>query len=413
MLMVYIIRMYKLQFANTPSGFGTFGDYVGGVVGAFTGLLSVVFLYFTYLKQIEIFEEQQKQTKLHQFEENFFHLLANYRSIVPSLQNNKRETGLEYIRSVRKLIEKPIDDICKKQDALIDLNTLVTRESINEQYKTAFEAESDQLGHYFRSLYHLLKYIEKHCPSGDDRKMYFDLVQAQMNTDELYLTCINGISSYGRKKMQPLLNRSSFLENLAIDENETIRKLVYFYYPLTKKKNVAGIRNNVIIIAGTEGSRKSRLMKRLREEQIPVRMTSVPMMLHTKGLNSIDYLNNQEYIKEMLRKKIDPDETYVLCCSFAQLLKDGQNKRLPLTIYEDIHPIAVLLMKSPIDYMIMSIKREERISLNTTQAELYLENEETTASDYAGEKDVPFLRFRCEDIDAMVNIIKQLSERLD
>ena len=87
MLTIYIIRMYEMQFAKTPNDFGTFGDYVGGVVGAFTGLLSIVFLYKTYQKQIEIFYEQKHQTELHQFEENFFRLLESFRSILPRLKN--------------------------------------------------------------------------------------------------------------------------------------------------------------------------------------------------------------------------------------------------------------------------------------------------------------------------------------
>lgn len=45
----FIVRLYKLKIACTPEAFGTFGDYVGGVFGAFTGLISIVFLYFTYL----------------------------------------------------------------------------------------------------------------------------------------------------------------------------------------------------------------------------------------------------------------------------------------------------------------------------------------------------------------------------
>lgn len=238
LIVVYVWRLRKLQFATTPDAFGLFGDYVGGVLGAFTGIVSVIFLYFTYRKQIEIFLEQKKQSESQQFEQTFFNLLGNFIVLRQQLNNKAERTeGLTYIRSVRLLIEKYIDTICNQRDAFSDLYALETRRKIENIYLTAFNAESDQLGHYFRSLYHLLKYIKEHCPKDGNKKMYFDLVQAQMNTDELYLTCINGISSYGRKKLHPLLNDSSFLENLAIDENESIRKLVYFYYPKTKKKN--------------------------------------------------------------------------------------------------------------------------------------------------------------------------------
>ena len=76
--------------------------------------MSVVFLYLTYQRQIDIFKEQKRQSELSQFEDNFFHLLENFKSILPRLRNKSENTeGYEYVRSVRKLIEKPIDDVCK------------------------------------------------------------------------------------------------------------------------------------------------------------------------------------------------------------------------------------------------------------------------------------------------------------
>lgn len=91
-----------------------------------------------------------------------------------------------------------------------------------------------QLGHYFRHLYHLLYFIQ--TEGNIDKKKYSDIVQAQMSYDELYLITINGISNYGRKKMLPLLNDFSFLENLAIDDDYIVRRLIELFYPSTKKK---------------------------------------------------------------------------------------------------------------------------------------------------------------------------------
>ena len=407
-VLVYVGRLYELDFASKPDAFGLFGDYLGGVIGALTGLISIVFLFITYQKQIEIFKEQKRQTEIHQFEENFFHLLESFRSIIPRLKNKADKTeGYDYIKSVRNLIEPYINDICNSENALTDLNTLTTREKIEKYYGLAFGAESDQLGHYFRSLYHLLKYIDTHCKS--DKKMYFDLVQAQMNTDELYLTCINGISNYGRKNMRPLLNEYSFLENLAIDDNEAIRKLVYFYYPKTKRKDINGIRNNVILIAGTEETGKGGLSLRLINERLPIRVTSIDLILMRQGRTPINYLGREEEIKEILKKKIDPDDIYVLCCNFTQLKDNGENERLSLSIYEHLHPIAVILLAASVEQMVQSVLRKGKPILNDTLAELYLENEETGASDYAAMKDVPLYRYNVENIEKAIEKIKKLA----
>lgn len=412
LIVVYVWRLWKLQFATTPDAFGLFGDYVGGVLGGLTGLVSVMFLYITYQKQNDIFNQQKQQAELQQFEQNFFRLLDDYKSILPRLKNKSDKTeGYEYIHSIRQLLEESIAKICKADNALTELNALNTREKINKVYARAFVDESDKLGHYFRSLYHLLKYIKEHCPKDVDNKMYFDLVQAQMNTDELYLTCINGISNYGRKKLRPLLNESSFLENLAIDENESIRRLVYFYYPKTQHKNPNGKRKNIILVAGTEGTEKGFLSKMLFAEQLPARITSVTGMLIRANCDPLDLKNNQHKLKVFMDKTLDPDDIYVISCNFCQLYPDGTNETLSLSVYEDLNPIAVVFLQTSIENMIQSVRYDNKIILDETTAELYLQNEETASSDYADLKDIPIFKYDVSDMPKAAEKIRSLVEK--
>ena len=400
---LYVLCLHKLDFASTPNAFSLFGDYVGGVFGAMTGIVSVVLLYLTYTKQIEIFQKQEKQTVHQQFETDFFHLLDNFRDLLRHMNNKSERTeGLSYIHSIRKLVEADINKV------FTPLNALETRRKIDDVYNTAFLAESDQLGHYFRSLYHLLKFVEEHCLNVDERKMYFDLIQAQMNTDELYLTCLNGISRYGRKNMRPLLDKSSFLENLAIDEDENVRKLIYFFYPRTKRKDTNGLRRNVIMIAGTAGTGKGTLSKMLLAEQLPARISSIQGLLLKANKNPNDLLKNHNVLQKMLAATIDPDDVYVMSCSFCQLNEDGSNDILPLSIYDGIRPIAVIFLEASVDEMQQRIRRDDNVFLDETQAELYLQNEETTASDYAAELDIPFIKYRTDDLTLAAGKVREL-----
>lgn len=403
-----------MKFATEPGAFGTFGDYIGGALGAFTGLLSVIFLYFTYSKQLEIYSEQKRQTEQQQFEQTFFHLLDNFINLREHLKNEEeRSEGLAYLHSVRLLIEKDIDRVCKEKDSFNVLNNVATRNKIEEVYKTAFISESDQLGHYFRSLYHLLKYIEEHCPKDVKKKMYFDLVQAQMNTDELYLTCLNGISSYGRKKLRPLLNDSSFLENLAIDENESIRQLVYFFYPKTKQKDPNGVRKNVILVSGTEGTRKGELAKILISEHLPARVTSIQAMLIRANKSPYELIKGCDTLKYILETTMDPDDIYVVNCSFCELQKDGRDERIPSTVYENINPVAVIYLHSPIDYLIHSVKHDDKVSLDEERARLYQQDEENAALEYAGMKEIPLYKFDTKDMPKVVDKIRGIVAAFD
>ena len=254
-------------------------------------------------------------------------------------------------------------------------------------------------------------FIKEHCPKDVDNKLYFDLVQAQMNTDELYLTCINGISNYGRKKLRPLLNESSFLENLAIDENESIRRLVYFYYPKTQHKNPNGKRKNVILVAGTEGTEKGFLSKMLFAEQLPARITSVTGMLIRANCDPLNLKNNQHKLKVFMDKTLDPDDIYVISCNFCQLYPDGTNETLSLSVYEDLNPIAVVFLQTSIENMIQSVRYDNKIILDETTAELYLQNEETASSDYADLKDIPIFKYDVSDMPKAAEKIRSLVEK--
>lgn len=51
-LVYYIVRFWTYNISDNPLDFGPFGDYIGGAVGAASGLISVIFLYKTYQSQL-------------------------------------------------------------------------------------------------------------------------------------------------------------------------------------------------------------------------------------------------------------------------------------------------------------------------------------------------------------------------
>lgn len=71
-IIAYIVTLAKLPFAQKSSDFGTFGDYVGGIVGTIVGLISIIFLYRTYRIQLDISAKQELKQQSQQFESAFF-----------------------------------------------------------------------------------------------------------------------------------------------------------------------------------------------------------------------------------------------------------------------------------------------------------------------------------------------------
>ena len=100
---VYCYVLRDNLFAKTPGDFGTFGDYIGGAFGALTGLISVLFLYVTYKKQLEMFQDQKEQAYNQQFENNFFEMLSFFRSTNP--QGKEGSDGENLFKKVRTELE--------------------------------------------------------------------------------------------------------------------------------------------------------------------------------------------------------------------------------------------------------------------------------------------------------------------
>lgn len=87
-------------------------------------------------------------------------------------------------------------------------------------------------------------------------------VQAQMSNNELYISFYNGISIYGRKKMLPLMDKYSFLENLK-DNDFTTKSHQSYFYRNTKFKSYMDIKSNIIFVGGIHGVGKGYICSEL------------------------------------------------------------------------------------------------------------------------------------------------------
>jgi hypothetical protein len=88
----------------------------------------------------------------------------------------------------------------------------------DEAYASFFKTHQASLGHYFRNLYHLVKFIDRSKVDSRDKVFYTHLVRAQLSSREHLLLFYNCNSSLGRKKFYPLVEKYALLENMAQDE---------------------------------------------------------------------------------------------------------------------------------------------------------------------------------------------------
>lgn len=409
---VYCYVLRDNLFAKTPGDFGTFGDYIGGAFGALTGLISVLFLYVTYKKQLEMFQDQKEQAYNQQFENNFFEMLSFFRSTNP--QGKEGSDGENLFKKVRTELE-----CCLKEEKFMSnesyihaTNALPIKRRIQYVYNIVFRNYSSQLGQYFRSLYHLLLYIDTHCRA--DKKMYFDIVQAQMSTDELYVTCFNGISNYGRHKLLPLLNRSSFLENLAvIEDNKILSALIYLFYPLTKRKKLNEETKNVILLASTEGVGKGRVQKYLLRNCPNVRNTSFIGLLIQPPVGKIEnvkVLANKDELIKKFERIIDPDYNYVIGCSFLQLHQNGDYEKIPEGVFDALNIKAIIIINADSERVRRSVAREEKVIYDNNMVVDYIEAHNKYVKEYAQLRKIGVFEYNNEQLSEIANIIDEQFE---
>lgn len=211
--------------SGQPADWGTFGDYIGGVSGTIFSIISVILLYVTLQKQAQYSITQQ-------FEPSFFNLITNQREIRKGLHgyvyvDHGNDNGWDTNPSGDGYIKAVSEELDKK---LTIFNSDDLQKTIDSAYGQEYKDKAGELGHYFRHLYHIVKYT--HESDVANKKKYVDILQAQMSDDELFLTFYNAIYKHGKDEFLPLLDEYGFFENIR-SRGENFDKHKAFFFPKT------------------------------------------------------------------------------------------------------------------------------------------------------------------------------------
>lgn len=253
-LKIYWDQFHYFGLSNIHANWGTFGDYVGGVLGTIFGLISVIFLYYT-------FQEQRKTSIREKFENKYYELIKLHRDNVAEIG-----IGNDFGRKVFILIIREFREILpfiKKLNIQLNLklnpkqiievsyitlfygtgpnSTRVLKKALNsykihfldelinelEKYKeavkikrtfkyTPFEGHQSRLGHYFRHFYQTIKFVDNQSfLSFNDKKDYVKTIRAQLSNHEQALLFLNSISKLGRPwELEDLITKYSLIKNL-------------------------------------------------------------------------------------------------------------------------------------------------------------------------------------------------------
>ena len=177
---------------------GTFGDMFGGVNALFSGLAFVGIVY-TFLLQRRDLNNSKEDFKIHQFENNLNSLINSHLKIVEQLSYKANNSEIIKGREVFKVVF----------------------ESKKQMGKICFE-EEDNLGHYFRNIYRILKIISRESFKGNEleikkrRYLYSNLLRSILSSYELKAILYWCIQDE-EKIFVEYINKYSFLKHISND----------------------------------------------------------------------------------------------------------------------------------------------------------------------------------------------------
>ncbi len=226
---------------------GPYGDFIAGStvpILTFISFLAVVITLRMQKEQLEMqreelrnsieemqetrkeFIEQNKTMRIQRFENTFFQMVSLHNEIVDSVTTHDGRKG-------RNAFYRIFDDLCIQYDFKKPaINLFDELDIIRDAYNALLKDYEDQLGHYYRNLYRIVKFIDE--SDIDDKNVYIEIIKAQLSSYELALLLYYGLSSSGTDFLHYIKNYN-LLENLSKNRIINISHLNLFDHMLVKK----------------------------------------------------------------------------------------------------------------------------------------------------------------------------------
>jgi len=203
---------------------GAFGDSFGVLTSLFSGLAFAGIVLTILLQREELqlqrnelkltreeFQNQHSTIKRQNFESTFFQMLRLHNDILNGIDLSGRteNTGRDCFVIFLGRIEGYYTAVEKEKPSASEV------EKINLAYAEFWRKTQQDLGHYFRYLYTVFKFIKESDVAN--KKLYSNIVRAQLSDQELAVLFYNCLYRFGVEKFKPLTEEFAIFDNLPGD----------------------------------------------------------------------------------------------------------------------------------------------------------------------------------------------------
>lgn len=192
----------------SPSETSAVASTFAGTLGPSIALLAAFLTFIAFWIQYRANRIQSSYIKQQRFEDIFFRLLDIHKRTVDSMDirssddaSKIKATGNECFRNMHNKFKKDLGD---KKDV----------SEIEKVYDDIQDFYKHDLHHYFRFIYHMLKFINNANIPEEEKFKYSSILRATLSAYELEMIFYNGLHYHGNTHLKPLMEYFSFLKNL-------------------------------------------------------------------------------------------------------------------------------------------------------------------------------------------------------
>lgn len=394
-IICYFCR-FSINMFDSQESFAEFGDYVGGVIGTIVSFLSLVYIYKTYRKQVEFSSNEIALSYKQQFETSFFALIQHHYALKKTL-TSADDNGKSYFERVSEELRERMMEREYDLDCITYENRFKEEDIANSIYDEVYDKYGNQLGHYFRALYHIISYVDD--SEIGNKKMYMDIIQSQLSNSELYILFYNGISQYGKKRMYPLLEKYGILEHVIYSDFEYFYRHQTLFYPKTTFKNNPEMQKNIIFLGGVHCVGKNTLCSASLSDTNILALSASDVLrwseISPKENKKVKDINaTQDRLIEGLRKMVELDRKYVLDGHFCLLDKDGEVKRVPFETFRAINPSGIVVLTDSPSLIVKRLKERDNTKYTASLIDSFQQEEVAYAKEVANILSIPYIELK-------------------
>lgn len=195
-----------------------FGNLFGGINALFAAWGFAAIAYTLHLQQRALehqrqaavdqqnqLAEQERRIAQQTFEATFFRLMQLHGDILARTIIKSGHTALQ-------AFDIMVSELRAHADAARDQKRMApVSVQVEATYAPLHASHRGALDHYFRNLYHIVKFVDESAPTNARR--YTSIIRAQLSAHELMILMYNGASPAG-EKFKPLIEKYALLEHL-------------------------------------------------------------------------------------------------------------------------------------------------------------------------------------------------------